>query len=236
VALVLALAVWVLYGRITPHVSGALYDQVVRPHYQEADIPRAPDASDVRYAPNDSPSLHVLTYTTDSDTQQLGILLLRSLRATGWICGPDAGIHADHYCRWTGKEESLPWDLWLQQHVQLGGGGTSVQIAWGRVPNRWRFPVYPGAHITQYGSIHCIDYIPPNVDPEEYCGGHYGTAYVTSASPEQVQAFYRELLPLCGGDWGPNDPNHLRFLQGGGWWRNIRAHRMPDGQTAVEIN
>lgn len=201
---------------------------------QDDGPPLYPDAHDIRREAGDSPFSYNLTYTTEADFPEINQFYEETEFVQKWGCLPQGILLADYRCIASGKPEGLPWNWRITRHLGMLSKGTRVTFVWWREPALARFPIYPGGRVTQTTQFHIIDGFSPLLDLDLL--RPYPEVYATPAAPEAVAAFYRAVLPLCGGVWTHDSTHPLQFQSGGFGWGGLVIRPALDGGSEVAIH
>ena len=142
----------------------------------------------------DAPAADVLKFYSDNLFQNQWVLdpSKKVGISTESVSRSDAFSQTEAYV-WRDKTNRVPWTLALTLSVQetalTSPKRSKVIVVLNRIPSLTNLPPYPDAEQVLYVTK------PPTTQQEI---GDRRTTYVTSASPEQVLAFYQNVLPQCG--------------------------------------
>jgi hypothetical protein len=157
----------------------------------------------------------------------------------GWTID---GVEYVNSYRWVDKDGPTPWGLSLRvETIEREVGGTEVKLDIYRWPNVDKIPLYPGAQQVDVKSV-------PHPKGDEGEMEVRVTTYVTEASPEELESYYRPILEehtwqLDEKIQGPIDQapgtvyHHWYGTMGGPEGANVYILAQPqaDGPTKVEM-
>jgi hypothetical protein len=115
------------------------------------------------------------------------------LKERGWTFVGESkmGTFVGRSYEWTDATGAVPWDIGLNVSIDMwtigpNKGKVGGDLSLHRTPNLKHVPLYPNAQ---------------QIDSKEGCAGNFCTltaTYITSATLEEVEAYYRKVLPQLG--------------------------------------
>jgi hypothetical protein len=150
-----------------------------------ANVPLYPAAEGMHELIEPSSTIRYVGYVVSDSEEKVEPWYRDYLLGHGWTI---YGLEYVHMYRWVDKDGPTPWGLSLTVGtIELEVDETEVELQIYRWPNVDKLPLYPGAQQVEAKSVP-----PPKGDEGEM--EVRVTTYVTEATPDEVERYYKPVL------------------------------------------